>query len=175
MKSRLMLLLGFVVVSHAAFAVQPYAGQQQREIKSLSSDQVDGLLQGKGMGMAKAAELNHYPGPKHVLDSSDKLNLSQGQLQKTRFFFDEMKKEAMALGEKIVIQERRLDHLFASQTIDEKSLADTLNEIAMLRGKLRYVHLKTHLKQKGIMSAQQIKHYDNVRGYGTGKHHQHHH
>ena len=48
---------------------RPYSGQQGRMIKALSSKEVQGLLQGKGMGMAKAAELNQYPGPRHVLDS----------------------------------------------------------------------------------------------------------
>lgn len=37
-----------------------YAGQEQREIKSLSAEDVQSLLTGKGMGLAKAAELNGY-------------------------------------------------------------------------------------------------------------------
>ena len=175
MNNRLILALGLVVVCNSVVASQPYAGQQQREIKSLSGKQIDGLLNGKGMGMAKPAELNHYPGPKHVLEVRDKLNLSQQQLQQTQKFFDEMKKEAMALGELIVIQERQLDQLFASGAVDNKNLSETLNRIALLRGQLRYVHLKTHLRQKNIMTAQQIKHYDVIRGYGSGKHHMHKH
>jgi hypothetical protein len=45
----------------------PYADQQTRSIKSLSEEDIAALLNGEGMGMAKAAELNGYPGPKHVL------------------------------------------------------------------------------------------------------------
>ena len=54
-----------------------YSGQQSREIKSLSSQEVQGYLAGQGMGFSKAAELNHYPGPKHVLELQTKLNLSK--------------------------------------------------------------------------------------------------
>src|ERR1043166_1905183 len=43
----------------------PYAGQQSREIKSLSDQEIDGLKNARGLGLAKAAELNGYPGPRH--------------------------------------------------------------------------------------------------------------
>ncbi len=55
----------------------PYVGREQREIKSLSPGDIQMYLQGHGMGMAKAAELNHYPGPKHVLDLAKELNRRQ--------------------------------------------------------------------------------------------------
>lgn len=44
------------------------SGHETRDIKALSSDEVAALLAGKGMGYAKAAELNGYPGPAHVLE-----------------------------------------------------------------------------------------------------------
>ena len=51
----------------ALAADMPYAGQQARTIKALSDDDLAALRKGEGMGMAKAAELNGYPGPAHVL------------------------------------------------------------------------------------------------------------
>ena len=45
----------------------PYAGQQGRSIKALSDEDIAALRKGEGRGMAKAAELNGYPGPAHVL------------------------------------------------------------------------------------------------------------
>jgi hypothetical protein len=44
----------------------PYAGQQGRSIKAPSDDDIAALRKDEGMGMAKAAELNGYPGPAHV-------------------------------------------------------------------------------------------------------------
>ena len=39
-------------------APAPYAGQDARDIKSLSPEDMSNYLAGKGMGLAKAAELN---------------------------------------------------------------------------------------------------------------------
>ena len=52
---------------------------QTRPIKALSDDQVADLKNGRGMGLALAAELNGYPGPAHVLELADKLALSADQ------------------------------------------------------------------------------------------------
>jgi hypothetical protein len=47
--------------------VSPNSGQESQEIKALSESEIADLLAGKGMGWCQAAELNGYPGPKHVL------------------------------------------------------------------------------------------------------------
>src|SRR5689334_17464381 len=65
----------FAVPVLADAPVAPYAGQQTRTIKALSPADVAALLKGEGMGMAKAAELNGYPGPLHVLTLSQELKL----------------------------------------------------------------------------------------------------
>ena len=70
------LVLAALVLAPAAFADQsamPYAGQQTRAIKALSDDEIAAFLNGEGMGFAKAAELNGYPGPAHVLTLAQKL------------------------------------------------------------------------------------------------------
>ena len=36
-------------------------------IRGLSEQEIDDLTNGRGMGLARAAELNGYPGPLHVL------------------------------------------------------------------------------------------------------------
>ena len=48
----------------AEMPVTPYAGQQVRQVKALSDEDIAAHRKGEGMGMAKAAELN-YPGPAH--------------------------------------------------------------------------------------------------------------
>ncbi len=54
----------------------PYAGLQQRDIKALDEKQIADLKNGRGMGLALAAELNGYPGPMHVLELKDQLRLT---------------------------------------------------------------------------------------------------
>jgi hypothetical protein len=59
-------LITVLMVSALALAQQshsPYAGQEKRAVKTLSPDEeIQALLNGRGMGLAKVAELNHYPG-----------------------------------------------------------------------------------------------------------------
>ncbi len=71
--------------ANGAFAQSsaPYAGQQTRAIKALSRSETQDLLDGKGMGLAKAAELNGYPGPMHVLELARRLQLSPVQREAT--------------------------------------------------------------------------------------------
>lgn len=175
MRSLFLILLVSTSVQVIAMESPPYAGQQTRTIKALSDTEIDALKSGKGMGLAKAAELNHFPGPRHVLDEYDKLSLSNDQLSQTKALFDSMKKEAIAVGSKIISAEKSLDELFASGKLSKKELEVKLSEIGKYRTKLRYVHLKTHLDQKKILSGRQIKHYDMLRGYtgGASKHHEH--
>lgn len=154
-----------VALSASANQRSPYAGQETREIKALSKSKIDGYLSGEGMGYAKAAELNHYPGPRHVLDLSEQLSLTNGQKAKTKRLFESVKKEAVSLGSKIIDREKELDSLFAHGTIDNKRLESMLTEIGMLQSKLRYVHLSAHLEEKKILTAHQIGLYDQLRGY----------
>jgi hypothetical protein len=63
-------------------AQQPYAGLQNRSIKTLSDQQIEDLTAGRGMGLALAAELNGYPGPIHAIELAEQLHLSPEQLRK---------------------------------------------------------------------------------------------
>ncbi|MEP6837110.1 MAG: hypothetical protein ABJA75_03590 [Bradyrhizobium sp.] len=65
-----------VLLSGSALARSPYAGMQDRPVKALSEQQVADLKAGRGMGLALPAELNGYPGPSHLLELADRLNLS---------------------------------------------------------------------------------------------------
>lgn len=145
----------------------PYAGQQLREIKALSTDDVAGLLSGKGMGFAKAAELNGYPGPMHVLELAEKLGLSADQRARSRDLFESMQTDAKGLGQALVDEECRLDQQFASARITSELLAASLERIGSIRAKLRNVHLQAHLRQAGILTTSQKKRYVELRGYGA--------
>lgn len=143
----------------------PYASFTDREIKALSNEEIEGLLNGDGLGMALPAELNGYPGPKHVLELAPMLELSAEQESRIRAVYDEMKAEAEELGEAIVDLERELDQAFAGGTITESRLDELLAEIAAYRGRLRAAHLRAHLRVLPILSETQRKHYDRARGY----------
>lgn len=146
----------------------PYAGEEKHTIKTLADEERQALLNGQGMGLAKAAELNHYPGPRHVLDLAAQLQLSAAQRAETQQIYDRIHQEAVRLGTLIVDKEKELDHLFATQTVHVDSLRNLTKQIAQLHGDLRLVHLQAHVEMKQVLSGEQIDQYDALRGY-TGQ------
>jgi len=106
--NRIVVTVVLMFASAAASAQTPYAGMQTRPIKALSEQQVADLGAGRGMGLALAAELNGYPGPSHVLELADKLDLSPDQRAGVQRLFDSMKAEAVPIGTKLVEQEADL-------------------------------------------------------------------
>ncbi|MEE9276711.1 MAG: hypothetical protein V3V62_15505 [bacterium] len=158
-------LLGAVTFADAAPRKSPYAGQEKQRVKALSPAEIKGLLEGKGLGFAKAAELNHFPGPSHVIENAPEIQLTADQLARTKTMFLDMKKEAVSLGRDIIRKETKLDALFAGGLITEAALRRTVGEIAHLRGALRATHLRYHLKMKKLLSPHQIALYDRARGY----------
>lgn len=146
----------------------PYAGHEKREIKALSPEEIEGYRTGAGMGFAKAAELNHYPGPKHLLELAQQIGLDSAQREKAQRTYDAMHAETVGLGARLLVAERDLDALFANGKIDEASLARSVREIARLQGEIRLEHLKAHLAMRSILKPEQVARYDALRGYGTG-------
>ena len=144
----------------------PYAGQQGREIKALSAQEVDELLAGQGMGFAKAAELNGYPGPAHVLEHAEALGLSAEQRRSTESLMRAHKERAKALGVEVVGAERALDQAFAARRVDAPRLAKLTGAVGEAQARLREEHLRTHIEQTALLRPEQISKYAELRGYG---------
>ncbi len=117
------------------------------------------------MGLALPAELNGYPGPRHVIDLAEDLELSPEQNTQIQTLFNEMEPQAIALGEEILAAEAALEELFRTQVIDETGLESQLQAIADLNAELRFVHLRTHLATIKILSPHQVTLYNSLRGY----------
>jgi Spy/CpxP family protein refolding chaperone len=179
MKKSFYLLVLLVVPSIASAQEQrsPYAGEEQREIKALSPDEVRGYLAGEGLGLAKAAEINGYPGPLHVLQLAEQLHLTEAEKADTEQVRDVMRRDATRLGKLIVDKERELDNSFAGGKIDEGQLRSLVGVISNLQGELRTVHLRAHLEIIRVLTPEQIKRYAELRGYDNagGQHQSHSH
>lgn len=156
--------------AQGAGGLSPYAGHEARQIKALSQQEIDDLKAGNGSGMALAAELNGYPGPRHVRDMGPRLGLTPVQQAKVDLLAKDMEAEAVRLGQRIIEAERDLNRLFATQRVDEPALADATAEIAGLRGQLRLTHLRYHLKTKALMTPDQVARYETLRGYSASAH-----
>ena len=180
MMSRTLPLVGVaaLLVGPVLAADMPYAGQQTRAIKALSNDEIVALHKGEGVGMAKAAELNGYPGPAHVLQLAVQLGLTDAQRSDVQAIFNRMSAAAKPLGDELIAQEQVLDQLFAKGEITQDRLAAATAAIAELQGRLRAVHLSAHLETRPLLNADQIARYEQLRGYGDpqtpGQHYHHH-
>lgn len=143
----------------------PYAEQQQSGIASLTLPELEELRTGAGMGMARAAELNHYPGPLHALELADSLNLTSEQLTEVKAIRQEMLNHAVELGKRIIEAEQLLSRRFEHGHIDSTGLQEATANLGRLYGELRYVHLAAHLAMKKVLREEQVATYDRLRGY----------
>ena len=159
----------------------PYRDSASPEIRALTQKEIEDLRAGRGMGLARAAELNSYPGPRHVLDAAaaGQLHLTPVQGRTIQGLFDRMSREAQRLGVLILEEEQQLEIAFRAGRIQEGDLRARVARIAALQGELRAVHLETHLATRAALTEQQVKHYNELRGYATGSRpppqHQHRH
>ena len=147
----------------------PYAGFEKRPLKALSEQQLDDLKQGRGMGLALPAELNGYPGPVHVLELADQIDLSSDQKRRMEELHADMKAEAMDLGRHLIEQETALDEQFAQHKITLNSLSDLTSAIGVTQAKLRNAHLKYHLLTVDVLKPDQVKTYNMLRGYAVSR------
>jgi len=149
---------------------QPYAGQQARAVAALSQEELQGFLEGRGMGLARPAELNGYPGPMHVLELARELGLTAEQRVAVEAAFRRMKARAQDLGRRYVEAERALDAAFRSGAADAATVAARVAEANRLLGEVRLAHLDAHLEITPLLTAHQRTRYAELRGYAQGGH-----
>ena len=142
-----------------------HAHSRGSEVASLTDEEVRALRHGEGMGLARAAELNHFPGPRHLLDLASELDLSDVQISRIRTIHDRMKSRAVAKGEDIITAESHLADLFASGEPSTREMTRVTGHLGAMRGQLQAIHLLAHIEAAGELSDGQIREYDRLRGY----------
>jgi len=163
------LALAFLLVGVSSAAVAQhdggYAEFRNRDIKALSAQQVDDLRQGRGMGLSLPAELNGAPGPLHVLQLRDQMNVTPAQASEVERIRDEMTSAAQRLGASVIQAEAELDGAFKSGAADEASIRSMTARIGALNAELRAAHLTAHLKTRRLLTVTQLAAYNTARGY----------
>lgn len=165
-----MLLLSpaLALAQHAGHApASPYAGEENRAIKSLSEDDIAELRRGGGWGLAKAAELNGMPGPAHLLELKDEVALTPEQIDAIERVFEAMRRDAIDEGERLIAREQALEAAFRDRSVTDESLRSLLHAVEASRSELRYIHLAAHLKTPAILTDEQIDRYNTLRGYAA--------
>jgi len=125
-----------------------------------SQERTQGLLEGKGMGLATPAENHGYPGPRHVYDAADQLHLTADQRSKTVALVEAMKAEAIPEAKQLVADEAALDNLFITHKATLANITEASDKAARSESILRVIHLKYHLAMEKILTPEQIKAYE---------------
>jgi Spy/CpxP family protein refolding chaperone len=118
---------------------------------------------GRGFGMAFAADQNGYPGPMHALELKSHLQLTPEQEAKLHTLMEAMFSEARPKGKSLLEREARLRQLFADRTADAATVQAAVAEVEAARREVRLVHLLTHLKTREILTDAQIATYTALR------------
>jgi Spy/CpxP family protein refolding chaperone len=171
------LLLGIVIGLNLDFSTSHEGGNHTNptpsayrdllasEIRGIDAETIEGYLAGSGLGMALPAELNGYPGPRHVLELAADLEITPEQQRQVQHLFDQMQPQAIDLGKQILEAEAALEQAFRTETITEEWLQQQLAEISRLEAQLGFIHLRTHLATLDILSPHQVMAYNRLRGY----------
>ena len=128
-------------------------------LKSLTPDEVKGYVEGSGMGQAKVAELNGYPGPMHLLERKDELKLTSEQVRSLEELKTRMTTEAIKYGTDVIEAEKQLNKLFAGGNATEEQVRGAVVKSEESKANVRYAHLKAHLASRRILTPSQLKAY----------------
>jgi Spy/CpxP family protein refolding chaperone len=118
--------------------------------------------EGRGFGMAFAADQNGYPGPMHVLELKDRLKLTAEQEAKAQELHAAVKAE-QPKSARLLEAERRLERLFADGVATEANVRVAVAEIERARTEVRLVHLLTHVRTRDVLTDEQRRIYHQAR------------
>jgi len=149
-----------IAVALSLIALSASAGERP---SGLSPQMMENLLAGRGMGLSMPAEMNGKPGPLHVLEHTDALDLTEAQRRIALDLVARMKAEAISLGQDVVTREARLDAAFAAGGTDAAAAKSLVADIAALQGRLRWVHLEAHLTMAAALTPEQVARYGHLR------------
>jgi Spy/CpxP family protein refolding chaperone len=124
-------------------------------------DQVVG--DGRGFGLAFAADQHGYPGPMHVLELKDRLRLTGDQERAMHRLMDAMFAQSRPAAGQLLAAEQRLRALFAAGAANETAVHAAVVDVERARTEVRMIHLLAHLKTREILSVEQRRLYQAAR------------
>ncbi len=106
------------------------------------------------------------PGPAHLLELRHALDLDANQVAQVTMLRDDMRRAAIAEGRRLIAAERDLSEAFASGLPTVEDLGRLTRAVGEARAALQKVHLKAHLETPALLTAEQLRLYTMLRGYG---------
>src|SRR6059036_3934455 len=146
---RASLVLGLTLALLPLSAAAQHAGHQhtpgapsEGHLKAQAClDEFDAVVrEGRGFGLAFAADQHGYPGPLHVLELKDRLQLTPEQETRMRALFETMLGEARPRAARLAAAEARLRRLFAAGVADDAAVRAAVADTEAARADLRLAH-----------------------------------
>lgn len=141
--------------------------EESSPIRGMAKKDFEAFRDGKPMNFTRVAELNHYPNPATVLKFSKELKLNPNQVIQLKEINAYLQRKILDMGRIIIEEEKRLDDMFHSGQVDDGSLIYRTQQYGLYQGELRNAHLQAHLKTRKVLSAEQVKKYDQLCGYAN--------
>jgi len=152
---------------HAGHQHTPGAPSEGHQKAQACLDEFDAVVrEGRGFGMAFAADQHGYPGPMHVLELKEHLALTPEQEARVRALMHAMFAESRPKSARLLDAEARLRALFAGGTADETAVRAATAEVERARTEVRVVHLLAHLKTRDLLTDAQRRAYHDARWPG---------
>jgi Spy/CpxP family protein refolding chaperone len=104
----------------------------------------------------EVAKANGHPAPTTVLSHKQQLNLTPDQLHQTQQLHTQSQKHLAKLKKQLQTKQATLKQLFETRQANDDLVAELLAEIGIKESKIRYVELGAQIKQRGILSPQQL-------------------
>ncbi|MFG0274816.1 MAG: hypothetical protein ACF8QF_07155 [Phycisphaerales bacterium] len=143
-----------------------HAGVGDPLLRHLTPAQIRGLGAAAGLGLAKPAELHGLPGPKHVLELADDLELTDEQRDRTQRAYERMRDRAIPAGQRVLDAERRVGEVMQSHPrVIEDEVARALDDAADAWRLLAREHIVAHAEMLSILTPAQVQRYSVLRGY----------
>jgi Spy/CpxP family protein refolding chaperone len=137
------------------------APHRQMQAMLQEIDQV--IASGRGAGLAFAADQNGYPGPLHVLELKDTLQLTPAQEARIAALQNAMFADARPKSARLLEAEAALRRLFAEGSADETRVRAAVTTVERARAEVRLVHLLTHLQTRDVLTDEQRRLYHQTR------------
>lgn len=124
------------------------------------------IADGRGAGLAFAADHNGYPGPLHVLELKERLALTPAQESRMESLMAAMFAASRPKSAALLEAEARLRRLFAEGVADEPRVRTAVADVERARAEVRLVHLLAHLQTRQVLTGEQRRLYHQARWGG---------
>ncbi len=130
----------------------------------VSEQEKEALLKGAGLGAGMIAMMNGYPGPKHVLEMGDELELTAEQRESIGTIYGNVKAKSVELGTELVEKDEALAALFTSGSVSTGDVEKLAREIGELQGRVRAEHLNAHVETFDALTPAQREQLSSMQG-----------